>query len=556
MIESRADMGPPPLVSVIIIFFNEERFLEEAIESVFGQSFSDWELLLCDDGSTDRSTEIAATYAERYPDNVRYLEHAGHVNLGMSATRNLGLRHARGELVAWLDGDDIWTPEKLERQVGLLEAHPETAMVYGRLHVWYGWTGIEADAQRDFIQDLGGSANTLIEPPELLERFLQDDLYTPSGVLVRRSVLEEIGGYEESFRDMHEDGIVHAKICLKWPVYASGESWYKYRQHPNSRCNESIAAGTDRAALEAFLTWLEGYLEEQKLEGSNVLQIVRRLNRANRTTRVGAWSTQAKGMLRASLRRGRGVADRTVPRFIRSWIGLLAFRGQFRPPSGWLHLGNLRRVTPISRTFGFDRGMPVDRYYIEQFLQAHASDIRGHVLEVGDRSYTTRFGGDRVSRSDVLHARHGNPEATLVGDLCTGEGIPEEAFDCIILTQVLPFLWDFKAAIDMLERALKPNGVLLATVPGISQISRFDADQWGDYWRFTSISARRLFEERFKPEQMSVNVYGNVLAATAFLHGVAAQELRADELDYLDPDYEVTVTVRAQKTSRAGSESP
>jgi SAM-dependent methyltransferase len=200
--------------------------------------------------------------------------------------------------------------------------------------------------------------------------------------------------------------------------------------------------------------------------------------------------------------------------------------------------------------------MPVDRYYIEQFLQAHASDIRGHVLEVGDRSYTTRFGGDRVSTSDVLHARHGNPEATLVGDLCTGEGIPEEAFDCIILTQVLPFLWDFKAAIDMLERALKPNGVLLATVPGISQISRFDADHWGDYWRFTSISARRLFEERFKPEQMSMNVYGNVLAATAFLHGVAAQELRADELDYLDPDYEVTVTVRAQKTSRAGSESP
>lgn len=541
-----------PHVSVIVIFLNEERFLEEAIESVFAQTFSDWELLLCDDGSTDGSVDIARSYAERFPEKVRYLEHEGRANRGMSATRNLGLRHARGELIAWLDGDDVWTPEKLERQVRIIEAFPEAAMVYGRLHVWYGWTGKETDARRDFIQDLGGSANTLIQPPELLKRFLLDDLHTPSGVLVRRSVLEEVGGYEESFRDMHEDGVVHAKISLNWPVYASGECWYKYRQHPNSRCNESIAAGTDGAALVAYLTWLDGYLREQRQENGEVAQIVQELLRSNHSTRANALSARVSGIIRGSVRKGREMADRVVPRTIRGWVGLLAFRSRHRPPSGWLHFGNLRRVTPISRTFGFDRGTPVDRFYIEQFLQAHASAIHGHVLEVGDRSYTNLFGQDRVRRSDVLHARRGNPDATLVGDLCTGEGIPEETFDCIILTQVLPFLWDFKAAVTYARRALRPGGVLLATLPGISQISRFDADRWGDYWRFTSTSARRLFGEEFGAEHVGVDVYGNVLAATAFLHGVAAQELRADELAYRDPDYEVTVAIRAVKGERSG----
>lgn len=542
-------MTPTPLVSVIVIFHNEERFLEEALDSVLAQSYDSWEMLLCDDGSTDRSAEIAQSYVSMHPDRVRYLTHEGRANRGMSATRNLGLRHAQGEFVSWLDGDDVWMPKKLERQVRILQEHPEAAMVYGRLHVWYGWTGKESDLRRDFIQDLGGSADTIIQPPVLLKRFLLDDMYTPSGVLVRRSVLEEVGGYEASFRGMHEDGIVHAKICLRWPVYASGESWYKYRQHPDSECNTSIAAGTDRAALTAYLEWLDAYLRRENLGDGEVEAIVRELLQSNRETVPNTLARRGRSLLSAALQRVREVADRVVPGPVRRVIGLTAFGKRLRPPSGWVHFGNLRRVTPVSRLFGFDRGGPVDRYYIEQFLEAHADDVQGRVLEVGDREYTTRFGADRVVQSDVLHARTGNPEATLVGDLATGEGIPSGSFDCIILTQVLPFLWDFKSAIRNVERALKPGGVLLATLPGISQISRFDADRWGDFWRFTSMSARRLFEEVFPSAQVSIDVYGNVLAATALLHGVSAQELRTSELDYRDADYEVTITVRAVKSS-------
>jgi glycosyltransferase involved in cell wall biosynthesis/SAM-dependent methyltransferase len=538
---SRAD----GLVSVITIFLDEERFLAEAVESVLAQTYPHWELLLCDDGSTDRSSELARDYALRHPGRVRYLDHPGHENRGMSATRNLGIAAARGEFVSYLDGDDLWAPEKLERQVSILREHPSAAAVYGRLHVWFGWTGRDEDRARDFLQPLGGPPDVLVPPPELLIRFLRNDVYTPSGLLFRRSVLQEIGGYEESFRGMHEDGIALAKICLRWPLFASGESWYKYRQHPDSCCNQAIAAGKDREALHAFLQWLTGYLKTNGHEGGEVWRVVQELAGEQQPAGSAAASRRATQTFRTTLRRAREIGDRVVPAPVRSWIGLLTHGGRFRPPPGWLHLGNLRRTTPISDYFGFDRGSPVDRYYIEQFLEANASDVRGRVLEVADASYTRRFGGNRVTRSDVLHARPGNPDATIVGDLCTGEGIPDGAFDCIILTQVLPFLWDVPAAIATARRALKPEGVLLVTVPGISQISRHDAERWGDFWRFTSMSVRRLFAASFPPENVRLSVYGNVLAATAFLHGMATAELRRDELDERHPDYEVIIAVRA-----------
>jgi SAM-dependent methyltransferase len=223
----------------------------------------------------------------------------------------------------------------------------------------------------------------------------------------------------------------------------------------------------------------------------------------------------------------------------------------YRPILDWwrrprpVRWGTLRRLTPVSRVFGFDRGLCIDRYYIENFLAHHAADIHGRVLEIGDDAYTRRFGGERVTRSDVLHAVAGNPKATVVADLTCADHIPADTFDCIIVTQTLPFVYDVRAALGHVHRILKPGGVLLATFPGISQISRYDMDRWGDYWRFTDAAARRLFGDVFGPASVTINTYGNVLAACAFLHGLAAHELKQEELDYHDPDYQVTITVRA-----------
>lgn len=207
----------------------------------------------------------------------------------------------------------------------------------------------------------------------------------------------------------------------------------------------------------------------------------------------------------------------------------------------------LSRRTPASRTFGFDRGQPIDRYYIEGFLAQSRSDIHGRVLEIGDPEYTKRFGGTRVTQSDVLHAQPGNPQATLIGDLATGQGIPDDSFDCLILTQTFPFIYDVREAVAHTYTKLRAGGVLLASLTGISQISRYDMDRWGDFWRFTDASARRLFGDVFGLENVQVETHGNVLVACAFLHGLAVHELSKKELDHQDPDYQVIVTVRAQK---------
>ena len=211
-------------------------------------------------------------------------------------------------------------------------------------------------------------------------------------------------------------------------------------------------------------------------------------------------------------------------------------------------LRHLRQVRPASSVFGYDRpGSRIGRYYIERFLADNAGDVRGHALEIADDRYTVMFGGARVERSDILHAVPGNPRATIVADLCVADHIPSETFDCIVCTQTLQFIYDAPAAIRTLYRILKPGGVVLATVSGISQMSRYDMERWGDFWRFTPLSARRLFQEAFAAEDVCVTAYGNIFAAVAFLHGLAVEELRPNELDYVDDDYPVIIAVRAQK---------
>ncbi|MBA2514122.1 MAG: methyltransferase domain-containing protein [Solirubrobacterales bacterium] len=208
---------------------------------------------------------------------------------------------------------------------------------------------------------------------------------------------------------------------------------------------------------------------------------------------------------------------------------------------------------PISRQYGFDRGVPVDRHYIDAFMRRHGSfpgyatgSIRGRVLEIGGRDYVDRFGAE-LERVDVLHESDANPEATIVGNLTDPGVLPAEAFDCIVCVQTLHVIYDVPAVLRELHRALRPGGALLATGPGITRSCLPDRDHWGDWWRFTSLSLERLVREAFPGGQVHVEAYGNVLAAVAFLHGLAAEELRPHELEVRDPDFEVIVAARAVK---------
>jgi glycosyltransferase involved in cell wall biosynthesis len=534
----------------VAIFLDAGRFLEEAIQSVLAQTHTRWELLLVDDGSSDGSSAIARRHAEREPDRVHYLEHPGHRNLGMSASRNLGLRHARGEYLALLDADDVWLPEKLERQVAILEAHPEAVLLFGAPLYWFGWTGRPEDRERDYVIDLKLPTGKVYDPPSLLLPFLQRAAPTPcpSDVLVRRESAESVGGFEAHFTGVHmvyEDQAFFSKLLLCAPAFASGETWDRYRQHAESCYAVSKATGGREVARHYFLKWFQEYLRGQGLANGPVWQtVLAELRPFSLRARVAQHCRRAAGTVVDPARR---LARATLPAGLRSWLGA-RLPGLSSPPA--VRFGTLRRLAPVSRRFGWDRGgLPVDRYYIERFLRRHAGDIRGHVLEVRDDAYTRKFGGDRVAKADVLHPTTDNPKATIVADLTGADQVPSDTFDCVILTQVLPFIPDPQAAVRTVHRILRPGGVVLATMPGISQIIRYDMDRWGDYWRFTSLSAGRIFECEFPQGDVQVEAHGNVLVATAFLQGLSSRELRPDELDYHDRDYEVLITVRAVKAA-------
>lgn len=221
------------------------------------------------------------------------------------------------------------------------------------------------------------------------------------------------------------------------------------------------------------------------------------------------------------------------------------------PAVGQVDFGDLRRLAPISRKFGVDRGLPVDRFYVERFLDAHRDVVGGHVLEIGEDTYTRRFGGSRVTASDVLHVSADNPAATIVADLADAPQIPDERFDAIILTQTLQLIFDPPAAIRTLHRVLKPGGTLLVTVPGISPVATDSV--WGPtwHWSFTENSIRRLVGACFEPADCHFQTHGNVLAAVAFLEGLAAEDLRPEELTSVDLDYPVIITASARR-SEAG----
>jgi len=237
---------------------------------------------------------------------------------------------------------------------------------------------------------------------------------------------------------------------------------------------------------------------------------------------------------------------RFLPDFIKKGIHIIGKKINSLPPIGKVSLGDMNRTKPFSKSFGFDRGGPVDRYYIENFLHRESGSIRGSVLEVADNNYTMRYGGNKVKKSDILHIDENNKSATLIADLSDAPHIPENAFDCIILTQTLHYIYNFHAALKTCHRILKPGGTLLLTTPGITPSAfRLWEDAW--LWSFTEKAMKKVMAETFPCEAIEVNNYGNVLAAAALLYGMGKGELTQQQLDFHDPKFQVIITVKAVK---------
>jgi glycosyltransferase involved in cell wall biosynthesis len=265
-------------VSIVTPFLDAGAYLEAAIDSVLTQTFTGWELLLVDDGSTDGSTAVAQRYASSFPGKVRYLTHPRRANLGASASRNLAIGHAAGEYLAFLDADDVYLPGKLAAQVPILDRVRQAQVLYGATEYWHSWRG-DAGAGSDWVWHPHGlEVGRVIAPPRALVAFLDDGGTVPcmGSVLARREAVIAVGGWEDSFRSICTDQVFHAKLTLRWPVLFVDECWDRYRQHPDSSCHRVAASGQTAATFATYLRWLECYLEREQVRDRAVRAALRR----------------------------------------------------------------------------------------------------------------------------------------------------------------------------------------------------------------------------------------------------------------------------------------
>jgi hypothetical protein len=532
------------VVTVVIPCFNHGSWLGEAIASVRAQVYGPIETIVVDDGSTDKTAAVSAAHPE-----VRYIWQS---NQGLSAARNAGLAAATGNFVCFLDADDVLRPDAIARGVEALEANESWAFVYG------GHVGVKAD--RTLIWE------TRVDPGQASYHALlrANFIAMHATVLYRREILQKAGGFDVKLRAA-EDYEVYLRLARSHPFGCHGGVIAEYRRHDDNMSSDPmrmLTAGLSvlRAQMpfikhshEGKLALQEGTALLQKYYGGPmVTQALRDLSipqrRTNAVKCLGlAWQLAPRAFASAlwdGTLRIAYAAEQRLPGGLRRLIRKASGRTPPVPTLGRVKFGDLRRTSPIDPDFGFGRGIPIDRYYIEQFLSQHGNTIAGRVMEIGDNCYTMRFGGMKVMQSDVLHVKADAPGATIVGDLENADHIPCNSFDCIVLTQTLHLIFDMPRAVATLHRILKPGGTLLLTVPGLSQIDR---GEWGEtwYWSLTASAVRRLLVKGWS--DVSVDTYGNVLSAVSFLQGLAATELTSEELATQDPAYQVIVAARAVK---------
>jgi GT2 family glycosyltransferase len=492
-------------IAVVVTCFNLGRTLDEALGSVRHQTRQPDELVVVDDGSDDVHTQ--QVLARIQTEGVTVIRTG---NRGVSAARNLGIASTRAPLVVCLDADDVLDPAYLEKASARLSSRPDLDFV--------------SCGMRGF----GAAEYTWTPPqPELVEGLTRGVVHNAS--MLRRTLWERVGGFDEAIPGSEDLDFWTTVLEHGGRGEVIEEPLLDYRVRPESRYHADIQPERHRRVMAAFYDKHHATVERHALAiiGAKEAFIVEQQEHV----------TRLEGRKRA-LEDELNALNDDIRRVTRD----LERAGLAR-----VDWGELRRVTPLSPDWGSDRGRPLDRYYIENFLARHRDDIRGRVLEIKDPGYTRMFGGARVTASDVLDVDAANPLATIVVDLSAAHTVPSDAYDCFILTQTLNVLYDVRGALFHAHRVLKPGGVLLCTVAAAGRISYEDGGLDGDYWRFTEASLRRLFAERFPVGSFEVQGYGNVLAGAAFLYGLAAHELTNEELDATDPYFPLTYCIRARK---------
>ena len=311
-----------PEVSIITPFLNAESFIDEAISSVIEQTYNRWELILIDDGSTDKSAAIAHKHVAKYPEKIRYFCHEGNRNLGGSFSRNVGISNAKGKYIAFLDADDVYLSHKLEDQIRLLDSQPDAAMVYASTEYWYSWTGLDADENRNWVwSNFGVEPNTLVAPPRLLISFLEGVGTIPcmGSLLVRRDAIERVGGFENSFLNQYDDQVLYAKICLESSVFVAGGCWDRYRQHADSSCHIAKRTGEADIARHEYLNWLESYCREKCVADVELWGVLQKALRPYRQPLLDRFVRKIRQLGEKSFSGGLSPLRRALPASLKKW---------------------------------------------------------------------------------------------------------------------------------------------------------------------------------------------------------------------------------------------
>jgi glycosyltransferase involved in cell wall biosynthesis len=532
------------LVSIVITCFNQATFLSEAIESAVNQSYSLKEVIVVDDGSTDNTQQIALSYPE-----VKYIYQQ---NAGLSAARNAGVENSRGEFLLFLDADDWLHRNAVNINVQFLENDPQLAFVSGWHEKVDQWNYPIANDQPAVV------------PSDHYLHLLKGNYIGMHAAVLYRSWVFTRFSFDVNLRAC-EDYDLYLKIARHHPVACHQQKIAAYRIHGNNmstripfmldhvlkvcdRQQTHVVNEEERNALEeGKKIWRDYYCDKLY---NTLMAPGRKAPDASADELLLLLKNKPLGLTRYMRRKMYvEVAKRlksNLPDRVLRLLHQAGYYPHYVPKPGKVDVGDFYRKTPFSNDFGFDRGGAIDRYYIEKFLDENKARIKGSVLEIGDNAYTLQFGAAQVTESHILHVDATNEKATYVGDIANAPQIPSQKFDCVILTQTLHLIYDFKSAIQTCYRILKPGGTLLITVPGISHIDR---GLWRDYWlwSFTDKSIRKVLGEFFPGDVTEVATYGNVFVASAFLYGMGLPEFNKSYLDHCDPSYQVIIAAKVTR---------
>ncbi|WP_230471279.1 glycosyltransferase [Hymenobacter jejuensis] len=516
--------------------------MQEAFDSIWQQDYPRIEIVVVDDGSTDTTAQVAQRHA-----SVKYVYQK---NQGLSAARNTGVVHSTGQYLVFLDADDWLLPDALKINAQYLEQNPELAFVSGGHDKIFVATGLLKIYTREVTDN------------HYLQLLQGNYIGMHATVMFQRWVFDAFT-YDPTLKAC-EDYDLYLRISRKYPVAHHTQRVAAYRLHSTNMSGDiPLMLSTVLSVLKRQKSFLHTGEEKQAYARGQLIWKEYYGNELYHKITSSPRATKAELATLLAIRPAQTVRHLLQPkmfmlkRILRKYtpdagLRLLHKAGiykNYRPAVGQVITGDFARHTPFSTEFGYDRGGPVDRYYIENFLLRESQSIRDRVLEIGDNEYTMRF-GQNITQSDILHVDARNSKATFVGDLSDSPHIPDNLFDCIVLTQTLHLIYDYKQALATCYRILKPGGTLLLTVPGITPIDRGEwRKTW--YWSFTDVALHRLLHDTFPAATITIGSFGNVFIATAFLYGMGISEVTKEQLDMYDPQFQVINTVKAIKAHRS-----